>query len=58
MSSWPVDYDNEEEPESLLRYYVQRTGRVEEPTVRGLLQKSTAEAPIVQPFIDRYSERQ
>jgi predicted ATPase len=48
--------------ESLLRYFVQSTQRVDEPTVRKLLQQtslqqtSTGEA-IMQTFIDRYIEQ-
>ncbi|WP_295389695.1 Rpn family recombination-promoting nuclease/putative transposase [uncultured Thiodictyon sp.] len=43
--------------ESLLRYYVQGTGRVEERDVRALLQQTTTGDPIMQTFIDRYIEQ-
>jgi hypothetical protein len=43
--------------ESLLRYYVQGTGRVDEPAVRTLLQQTSAGDPIMQTFIDRYIEQ-
>jgi predicted transposase/invertase (TIGR01784 family) len=44
--------------ESLLRYYVQGTQRIEEHDVRELLQQSTHTGdPIMQTFIDRYIEQ-
>jgi hypothetical protein len=43
--------------ESLLRYYVQGTGRVDEPQVRELLQQTPTGDPIMQTFIDRYLEQ-
>jgi predicted transposase/invertase (TIGR01784 family) len=43
--------------ESLLRYYVQGTGRVEERDVRALLQQTSTGDPIMQTFIDRYIEQ-
>jgi predicted transposase/invertase (TIGR01784 family) len=43
--------------ESLLRYYVQGTGRVDEPEVRELLQQTPSGDPIMQTFIDRYIEQ-
>jgi predicted transposase/invertase (TIGR01784 family) len=43
--------------ESLLRYYVQGTGRLEEPEVRHLLQQTPSGDPIMQTFIDRYIEQ-
>jgi hypothetical protein len=43
--------------ESLLRYYVQGTGRVDEPEVRELLQQTPSGEPIMQTFIDRYIEQ-
>ena len=43
--------------ESLLRYYVQGTGRLEEPEVRQLLQQTSTGDPIMQTFIDRYIEQ-
>jgi hypothetical protein len=44
--------------ESLLRYYVQGTQRIEEHDVRELLQQSTSTGdPIMQTFIDRYIEQ-
>jgi len=44
--------------ESLLRYYVQGTKRIEENDVRELLQQSTNTGdPIMQTFIDRYIEQ-
>ena len=43
--------------ESLLRYYVQGTGRVEERDVRALLEKTPTGDPIMQTFIDRYIEQ-
>jgi hypothetical protein len=43
--------------ESLLRYYVQGTGRVDEPAVRNLLQQTSAGDPIMQTFIDRSIEQ-
>jgi hypothetical protein len=43
--------------ESLLRSYVQGTGRVDEPAVRALLQQTSAGDPIMQTFIDRYIEQ-
>ncbi|WP_295883688.1 Rpn family recombination-promoting nuclease/putative transposase [uncultured Thiohalocapsa sp.] len=43
--------------ESLLRYFVQGTQRVDEPTVRTLLQQTSTGEPIMQTFIDRYIEQ-
>ncbi|WP_295439062.1 Rpn family recombination-promoting nuclease/putative transposase [uncultured Thiodictyon sp.] len=43
--------------ESLLRYYVQGTGRVEECDVRALLQQIPTGDPIMQTYIDRYIEQ-
>jgi len=43
--------------ESLLRYYVQGTGRIDEPEVRHLLQQTSTGDPIMQTFIDRYIEQ-
>jgi predicted transposase/invertase (TIGR01784 family) len=43
--------------ESLLRYYVQGTGAVDEPEVRELLQQTSTGEPIMQTFIDRYIEQ-
>jgi hypothetical protein len=43
--------------ESLLRYFVQGTQRVDEPTVRALLQQTSTGDPIMQTFIDRYIEQ-
>ena len=43
--------------ESLLRSYVQGTGRLDEPEVRQLLQQTSTGDPIMQTFIDRYIER-
>ncbi len=43
--------------ESLLRYYVQGTGRVEERDVRALLEKTPTGDPIMQTFIDRHIEQ-
>ena len=43
--------------ESLLRYFVQGTQRVDEPTVRALLQQTSTGEPIMQIFIDRYIEQ-
>ena len=43
--------------ESLLRYYVQGTGAVEEPQVPELLQQTSTGEPIMQTFIDRYIEQ-
>jgi predicted transposase/invertase (TIGR01784 family) len=43
--------------ESLLRYFVQGTQRVDEPTVRALLQQTSTGEPIMQTFIDRYIEQ-
>ena len=43
--------------ESLLRYYVQGTGRVEERDVRALLEQTPTGDPIMQTFIDRYIEQ-
>lgn len=40
--------------ESLLRYYVQGTQRIEEPDVHALLQSTASGEPIMQTFIDRY----
>jgi len=44
-------------PESLLRYYVQGTHRVDEGDVRALLQQTSTGDPIMQTFIDRYIEQ-
>ncbi len=43
--------------ESVLRYYVQGTGRLDEPEVRQLLQQTSTGDPIMQTFIDRYIEQ-
>jgi predicted transposase/invertase (TIGR01784 family) len=43
--------------ESLLRYYVQGTHRVDEGDVRALLQQTSTGDPIMQTFIDRYIEQ-
>ncbi|WP_295587793.1 hypothetical protein [uncultured Lamprocystis sp.] len=43
--------------ESLLRYYVQGTQRVDEQDVRLLLQQTRTGNPIMQTFIDRYIEQ-
>jgi predicted transposase/invertase (TIGR01784 family) len=43
--------------ESLLRYYVQGTQRVEERDIRMLLQQTATGDPIMQTFIDRYIEQ-
>ena len=43
--------------ESLLRYYIQGTGRVEERDVRALLEQNPTGDPIMQTFIDRYIEQ-
>ena len=43
--------------ESLLRYYVQGTQRVDEDDVRTLLQQTSTGEPIMQTFIDRYIEQ-
>ena len=43
--------------ESLLRYYVQGTGRLDEPEVRQLLQQTSTGDPIMQTFIDRDIEQ-
>ena len=43
--------------ESLLRYYVQGTGRIEECDVRALLQQTPTGDPIMQTYIDRYIEQ-
>jgi hypothetical protein len=43
--------------ESLLRYYVQGTGCIEEIEVRRLLQQTATGDPIMQTFIDRYIEQ-
>jgi hypothetical protein len=43
--------------ESLLRYHVQRTQRVDEDDVRLLLQQTSTGEPIMQTFIDRYIEQ-
>jgi hypothetical protein len=43
--------------ESLLRYFVQGTQRVDETTVRALLQQTSNGDPIMQTFIDRYIEQ-
>jgi hypothetical protein len=41
----------------LLRYFVQGTQRVDEPTVRTLLQQTSTGEPIMQTFIDRYIDQ-
>ena len=43
--------------ESLLRYYVQGTQRVEEEDVRRLLQQTSNGEPIMQTFIERYIQQ-
>ncbi|MBK5929953.1 Rpn family recombination-promoting nuclease/putative transposase [Halochromatium salexigens] len=43
--------------ESLLRYYVQGTQRVEEDDARRLLEQTSPGDPIMQTFIDRYIEQ-
>ncbi|MBV5272212.1 MAG: DUF4351 domain-containing protein [Lamprocystis purpurea] len=43
--------------ESLLRYYVQGTQRVDEQDARLLLQQTRTGDPIMQTFIDRYIEQ-
>ncbi|NEX17696.1 MAG: hypothetical protein C1943_13995 [Halochromatium sp.] len=43
--------------ESLLRYYVQGTQRVEESDARRLLEQTAPGDPIMQTFIDRYIEQ-
>ena len=43
--------------ESLLRYYVQGTQRVDEHDVRVLLQQTPSGDPLMQTFIDRYIEQ-
>lgn len=43
--------------ESLLRYYVQGTRRLEEQDVRALLQTTRTGEPLMQTFIDRYIEQ-
>ena len=43
--------------ESLLRYYVQGTRQVDEPTVCALLQPHSDGDPIMQTFIERYIEQ-
>ncbi|MCF8016939.1 MAG: Rpn family recombination-promoting nuclease/putative transposase [Chromatiaceae bacterium] len=43
--------------ESLLRYYVQGTQRVEEDDARRLLEQTAPGDPIMQTFIDRYIEQ-
>jgi len=43
--------------ESLLRYYVQGTGAVDEPEARKLLQQTSTGEPVMQTFIDRYIEQ-
>lgn len=43
--------------ESLLRYYVQGTERVEEADARALLQQTSTGDPIMQTWIDRYIEQ-
>ena len=43
--------------ESLLRYYVQGTQRVDEHDVRELLQQTPSGDPLMQTFIDRYIEQ-
>ena len=44
--------------ESLLRYYVQGTQRVDEHDVRHLLQQTTTAEPLMQTFIDRDMSRE
>jgi hypothetical protein len=43
--------------ESLLRYYVQGTQRVDEDDARRLLEQTAPGDPIMQTFIDRYIEQ-
>lgn len=43
--------------ESLLRYYVQGTRRLDEQDVRALLQNTRSGEPLMQTFIDRYIEQ-
>ncbi|NCC41219.1 MAG: Rpn family recombination-promoting nuclease/putative transposase [Gammaproteobacteria bacterium] len=43
--------------ESLLRYYVQGTQRIEEPEIHALLRSTASGEPIMQTFIDRYIEQ-
>ena len=43
--------------ESLLRYYVQGTRRLDEQDVRALLQNTSTGEPLMQTFIDRYIEQ-
>lgn len=43
--------------ESLLRYYVQGTGRLDERDVRMLLQETHSGEPIMQTFIDKYIQQ-
>lgn len=43
--------------ESLLRYYVQGTRRLDEQDVRVLLQNTRSGEPLMQTFIDRYIEQ-
>jgi hypothetical protein len=62
-----IDQIEERDPavevlESLLRYFVQGTERVDEPTVRILLQQTSLQQtstgePIMQTFIDRYIDQ-
>jgi len=40
--------------ESLLRYYVQGTGRLDETQVRRLLEQTLSGEPLMETFIDRY----
>lgn len=40
--------------ESLLRYYVQGTGRLDETEVRRLLEQTLSGEPLMETFIDRY----
>ena len=43
--------------ESLIRYYTQGTGKVDEDAVRRLLEQTTNGDPIMQTFIDRYIQQ-
>ena len=43
--------------ESLLRYYVQGTRRLDEQDIRALLQNTSTGEPLMQTFIDRYIEQ-
>ncbi len=40
--------------ESLLRYYVQGTGRLDETQIRRLLEQTLSGEPLMETFIDRY----